>query len=90
MSHAYGRPANRDEMKELFAEAVDMGYTLFDTAELYGLPGQPNHNEELVGEALAPYRDRVVIATKCGIRFAHPELADNHNLVPTLRNTEDE
>ena len=81
MSHAYGKPADRDEMMELLAEAVDMGYTFFDTAELYGSPSQPNLNEELVGEALAPYRDRVVIATKCGVRFAHPELPDNHDVV---------
>ena len=81
MSHAYGKPADRNEMIELLAEAVDMGYTLFDTAELYGSPQLPNLNEELVGEALAPYREKVVIATKCGVRFAHPELADNHDVV---------
>lgn len=81
MSHAYGKPANKAEMIELLAEAVDMGYTLFDTAELYGSPEQPNLNEEIVGEALAPYRNHVVIATKCGIRFAHPELAANHDIV---------
>ena len=40
MSHAYGKPADRNEMMELLAEAVDMGYTLFDTAELYGSPGK--------------------------------------------------
>ena len=81
MSHAYGKPADRNEMMELLAEAVDMGYTLFDTAELYGSPEQPNLNEEIVGEALASYREKVVIATKCGVRFAHPELADNHDVV---------
>lgn len=81
MSHAYGKPADRGEMKELLAEAVDMGYTFFDTAELYGSPENPNLNEEIVGEALAPYRDKVVIATKCGVRFAHPELPNNHDVV---------
>ena len=81
MSHAYGRPIDKEEMIELLAEAVDMGYTFFDTAELYGTPDRPNYNEEVVGEALAPYRDRVVLATKCGIRFAHPELASNHDIV---------
>lgn len=81
MSHAYGKPADKSEMTELLAEAVYMGYTFFDTAELYGSPSKPNLNEELVGEALAPYRDKVVIATKCGVRFAHPELADNHDVV---------
>ena len=81
MSHAYGKPADKGEMTELLAEAVDMGYTLFDTAELYGSPNQPNLNEELVGQALAPYRDKIVIATKCGVRFAHQALADNHDIV---------
>lgn len=82
MSHAYGRPADKTAMKDLLAEAVDMGYTFFDTAELYGTPEQPNDNELLIGEALAPYRDKVVIATKCGIRFAHPDEPANHDLVP--------
>ncbi len=81
MSHAYGRPADKDEMTELLAEAVDMGYTFFDTAELYGTPDRPNYNEEVVGEALRPYRDKVVIATKCGIRFARPDLASNHDII---------
>lgn len=81
MSHAYGKPADKDEMVELLAEAVDMGYTFFDTAELYGTPDNPNHNEEVVGEALYKFRDKVVIATKCGIRFAHPDLASNHDII---------
>lgn len=85
MSHAYGLPADKDDMRELMAEAVDMGYTLFDTAELYGTPQEPNDNEWLVGEALTPYRDKVVIATKCGVRFARPDLADNHDIVPDGR-----
>ena len=85
MSHAYGKPADKGAMKELLAEAVDMGYTLFDTAELYGSPENPNLNEEIVGEALAPYRDKVVIATKCGVRFARPECADNHDVVVDCR-----
>ncbi len=81
MSHAYGRPADKDEMIEILAEAVDMGYTLFDTAEMYGTPDNPNYNEEVVGEALHKYRDKVVIATKCGIRFARPDLASNHDII---------
>lgn len=81
MSHAYGAPADKDEMIELIEEAVDMGYTFFDTAELYGSPDNPNLNEEIVGEALAAIRNRVVIATKCGVRFAHPAQADNHDIV---------
>ena len=62
MSHAYGAPADKREMMELLADAVEMGYTFFDTAEVYG----PYLNEEVVGEALKPFRDRVVIATKFG------------------------
>jgi aryl-alcohol dehydrogenase-like predicted oxidoreductase len=62
MTSAYGPPANRQEMLALLRAAVDRGVTLFDTAEVYG----PFANEELLGEALAPVRDRVVIATKFG------------------------
>ena len=69
MSHAYGAPADRREMTDLLAKAVEMGYTLFDTAESYGTDTNPHDNEELLGNALKPYRDRIVIATKFGLRF---------------------
>lgn len=62
MSSAYGPAADKQEMIVLIRAAVERGVTLFDTAEAYG----PFANEELVGEALAPLRDRVVIATKFG------------------------
>jgi aryl-alcohol dehydrogenase-like predicted oxidoreductase len=62
MSHGLGPAADHDEMITLIRHAVDLGVTLFDTAEVYG----PFVNEELVGESLAPVRDRVVIATKLG------------------------
>lgn len=62
MSFGYGRPKDQQEMTALLHAAVDRGVTFFDTAEVYG----PFTNEELVGEALAPFRDRVVIATKFG------------------------
>jgi aryl-alcohol dehydrogenase-like predicted oxidoreductase len=62
MTAAYGPPADRLEMIKLIRGAHDLGVTLFDTAEAYG----PFANEELVGEALAPIRDKVVIATKFG------------------------
>ena len=65
MSYGYGPPADRQEMIKLIHAAVERGVTLFDTAEAYG----PFANEELVGEALAPYRNRVVIATKFGFTF---------------------
>ena len=63
MSHAYGPPADKKEMQELLAQAVDLGCTFFDTAEVYGTPEHPYDNEELLGRALGPYRDKVVIAT---------------------------
>ena len=62
MSHAYGAPADRKEMTELLAKAVDMGYTFFDTAEVYGTAQHPHDNEELVGQALKPYRNHVILA----------------------------
>lgn len=71
MTHASGAPADGKEMTELIAKAVDMGYTFFDTAECYtgtNPDGSTAYNEELVGAALKPYRDKVVIATKCGVR----------------------
>ena len=65
MSFAYGPPPGKQEMISLIRTAVDRGVTLFDTAEAYG----PFTNEELVGEALAPVRDRIVIATKFGFKL---------------------
>ncbi|MBV8145239.1 MAG: aldo/keto reductase [Gammaproteobacteria bacterium] len=65
MSYAYGLPADRREMIGLIRAAVDRGITFFDTAEVYG----PYTNEELLGEALAPCRQQVVIATKFGFRI---------------------
>ena len=85
MSHAYGAPSDKREMTALLADAVDLGYTFFDTAEIYGLPGQPHHNEELLGEALRPYRDHIVLATKFGLAFDAPEAAGPHALIPDAR-----
>jgi aryl-alcohol dehydrogenase-like predicted oxidoreductase len=65
MSFAYGTPPDRQEMIRLLRAAVDRGVTFFDTAEAYG----PFTNEALVGEALAPLRDQVVIATKFGLKL---------------------
>jgi aryl-alcohol dehydrogenase-like predicted oxidoreductase len=62
MSFGYGKPGDKQEMISLLRAAVDRGVTFFDTAEVYG----PFTNEELVGEALSPVRDKVVIATKFG------------------------
>jgi aryl-alcohol dehydrogenase-like predicted oxidoreductase len=62
MSFSYGPPKDKQEMTALIRSAVERGVTFFDTAEVYG----PFLNEELVGEALAPFREQVVIATKFG------------------------
>jgi aryl-alcohol dehydrogenase-like predicted oxidoreductase len=66
MSFGYGPAADKQEMISLIRSAVERGVTFFDTAEVYG----PLTNEELVGEALAPFRDKVVIATKYGFDLA--------------------
>src|SRR5499426_4930843 len=65
MSFGYGPPKDKQEMISLLRAAVDRGVTFFDTAEVYG----PFTNEELVGEGLAPFRERVVIATKFGFKL---------------------
>jgi aryl-alcohol dehydrogenase-like predicted oxidoreductase len=64
MSHGYGPPPDRQAMIALLRSAVDLGVTYFDTAEAYG----PFANEDLIAEALAPFRDHVTIGTKFGVR----------------------
>src|SRR5208337_440101 len=68
MSFSYGPPEDKQEMISVLRAAVERGVTFFDTAEVYG----PFTNEELVGEALAPFRQQVVIATKFGFEL-HPD-----------------
>lgn len=85
MSHAYGPASDKKEMTELLSEAVDKGYAFFDTAEVYGTPENPHDNEELLGEALKPYRDRIVLASKCGIRFDENSTETNKPLIPDGR-----
>jgi aryl-alcohol dehydrogenase-like predicted oxidoreductase len=65
MSLGYGPPKDKQQMISLIRSAVEHGVTFFDTAEVYG----PFTNEELVGEALAPFRGKVVIATKFGFKL---------------------
>src|SRR5438128_7232758 len=65
MSFGYGPAKDKNEMMSLIRAAVERGITFFDTAEVYG----PFANEELVGEALAPFREQVVIATKFGFKL---------------------
>src|SRR5215204_2739482 len=66
MSFGYGPPKDKKEMISVIRAAVEKGVTFFDTAEVYG----PFINEELVGEALAPFRNQVIIATKFGFKPA--------------------
>jgi aryl-alcohol dehydrogenase-like predicted oxidoreductase len=73
MSFGYGPPADKQEMISLIRTAVERGVTFFDTAEVYG----PFTNEELVGEALAPFRKQVVIATKFGFKIGAPGALDS-------------
>lgn len=73
MTHGFGKPSDQEEMIKLIQDAFKAGITMFDTAEVYqGADEQGNilYNEDLLGEALKPYRDQVVIATKCGIKMA--------------------
>src|SRR6516225_2234911 len=65
LSHGYGPATDRSQAIALIRAAAERGVTFFDTAEVYG----PYINEDVVGEALAPMRDRVVIATKFGFTF---------------------
>ncbi|MCH5279978.1 MAG: aldo/keto reductase [Lachnospiraceae bacterium] len=72
-THAYGPVMDETEAARAIAEAVDIGYTFFDTAECYvgnRADGTLAHNEDLVGKALKPYRNRIKIATKCGVQHA--------------------
>jgi aryl-alcohol dehydrogenase-like predicted oxidoreductase len=69
MSFSYGPPKDKTEMIALIRAAVDRGITFFDTAEVYG----PYTNEELVGEALEPMRDKVIVATKFGFDLSGPD-----------------
>ena len=69
MSFSYGPPKDKQEMTKLLHAAVDRGITFFDTAEVYG----PFTNEDLVGEALAPFKGKVVIATKFGFDLSGPD-----------------
>lgn len=69
MSHAAGTPMDMDEAAGVLRVAVDMGYTFFDTAKNYGFKDDPNHNEKILGKAFQGIRDKVVIASKCGVDF---------------------
>lgn len=84
-SHAYGAPTDKKTAIEAIRKAVETGYDFFDTAEVYGSPDDPHQNETLIGEALKGVRNKVVIATKFGIKFDmnYPEV--NKPLIPDSR-----
>lgn len=84
-SHAYGAPTDEAEGIRMIRLAHDMGYTMFDTAEVYGTQDDPHANEVLVGKALAPIRDEVQVVSKFGIRFDYDDGRTNHGLVPDAR-----
>lgn len=84
-SHAYGEPTEQKEAVRMIRTAYDIGYTFFDTAEVYGTEENPHDNEVLVGAALKPYRNHVQIVTKFGIRFAKESSQVNHPLIPDSR-----
>lgn len=81
LSHAYGAPTEKDAAIKLIREAYELGYTFFDTAEIYGSETDPHHNERILGKALKDIRDKVVIATKCGLSFG-PMEGGTHSLIP--------
>lgn len=73
MTHAYGLPADEQEMITLIHQAYDLGITFFDTAECYtaaNADGSTSYNEELVGKGIKPFRDKVVLATKFGVKHS--------------------
>ena len=87
MSQSYGpNPGTRDEMIDVLRSAVDLGVTFFDTAEVYG----PYVNEELVGEALEPVRDQVVVATKFGWRIEDGRTVGLNSRPEQIRRVADE
>ena len=84
-SHAYGAPTEDKEAVRLIRRAAEIGYTFFDTAEVYGTQEDPHINEELVGEALSGIRDEVVIATKFGLSFDTESGKIPYPLIPDSR-----
>ncbi len=84
-SHAYGAPTEEKEAVRMIRLAAEMGYTFFDTAEVYGTPEDPHVNERLVGEALEPCRNHVVIASKFGLGFDRESGVFPYPLLPDAR-----
>lgn len=85
MSHAYGKPLDKQEALQLIEKAIEQGCTFFDTTEIYGTADNPHHNEELLGEILKPYRNHIKLASKCGLRFDESAAGVNKPLIPDGR-----
>lgn len=85
LSHAYGKALDEGDAVGVIRAAYEMGYTFFDTAEIYGTQEDPHVNERLVGEALRNVRDHVQIATKFGIRFDLASSKRPYPLIPDSR-----
>ena len=85
MSHAYGNQCTPDEARKLIETAIESGCTFFDTAEVYGEPDCPHHNEEMLGEILKPYRSKIVLATKFGVKFDVSAPTVNKPVIPDSR-----
>src|SRR5436309_1963653 len=86
MSQSYGERPDRGQMIDLLRATVERGVTFFDTAQVYG----PFHNEELVGEALEPVRDRIVIATKFAFRYEDGQSVGLDSSAANIRATVEE
>ncbi|MBB5182715.1 aldo/keto reductase [Catenisphaera adipataccumulans] len=84
-SHGYGAPTEEKQAEQRIREAYDLGYRYFDTAEVYGTPDDPHHNEKLVGKALADVRDDVVISDKFGLSFDLDSDQVPYPLIPDAR-----
>ena len=85
LSHANGAPTEENEAVRLLREAVEDGYTFFDTAEAYGYKEDPHHNEKLLGKAFAGMRDKLVVATKFGVWFDFSQDPDRPQLFTDSR-----
>ena len=84
-SHGYGAATEEKEGERLIRQAYDLGYTYFDTAEVYGTPEDPHHNEKMVGRALSDIRDKVVISSKFGLSFDMESGKVPYPLIPDAR-----
>lgn len=77
LSHAFGTPLEKEAAADKIRQAYEMGYTLFDTAECYtgtNPDGTTAYNEEAVGQGIRPFRDKIILATKCGVQFGDNQM----------------